>query len=323
MDAKLTLRDPSGLKLVEADDVEDATQGLMTNHADPILKYKVKETGSYILEVADVLGNSGPDCFYMIERLVNAPSFQTFVSPANITIPKGGTALFRVDISSEDKLIPGLDFFLKGLPKGFLLSSLQSQPGSKFWDISVTAPGTAKQELLSLELQAQVLNKGKGQSVITQTAIAADLMMQAFYYTHYIPAAGFVAEVGQPSSFSLRLSADLEDHLQNAITVSNGDTALSIKVRIFRADGFADPIELTLNKKNPLFTMQPTVVLPDETEKVVNLMIDKKIAGKLRRFRSGFAIVGTVNGEIEKKGKRNFQNASFREYTPIFVLQKN
>lgn len=323
MDAKLTLRDPSGLKLVEADDVEDATQGLMTNHADPILKYKVKETGSYILEVADVLGNSGPDCFYMIERLVNAPSFQTFVSPANITIPKGGTALFRVDISSEDKLIPGLDFFLKGLPKGFLLSSLQSQPGSKFWDISVTAPGTAKQELLSLELQAQVLNKGKGQSVITQTAIAADLMMQAFYYTHYIPAASFVAEVGQPSSFSLRLSADLEDHLQNAITVSNGDTALSIKVRIFRADGFADPIELTLNKKNPLFTMQPTVVLPDETEKVVNLMIDKKIAGKLRRFRSGFAIVGTVNGEIEKKGKRNFQNASFREYTPIFVLQKN
>jgi hypothetical protein len=309
--------------LIEADDTEDATQGLMTNHADPILKYKVNKAGTYILEVTDVLGNSGADIFYLIERLANTPSFQTFVSPANLTIPKGGTALFRVDISSEDKFIPGLDFLLNGLPKGFLISSLKSQTGSKFWEISVTAPETAKEETMSLELQAQTLSKGKEKSVATQTAIAADLMMQAFYYTHHIPAAGFVAEIGQPSSFSIRLSADLEEHLQNEIPVSARDTVVSIKVRIFRAAGFTDPIELTLNKKNPLITMEPTVVLPNETEKVVNLKMNDKSGGKLRQFRLGFAIVGTVNGEIEKKGKRSFQNASFREYSPIFVLQKN
>lgn len=35
LDAKMTLRDRYGRKLIESDDVEDASQGLMTHHADP------------------------------------------------------------------------------------------------------------------------------------------------------------------------------------------------------------------------------------------------------------------------------------------------
>ena len=69
--------------------------------------------------------------------------------------------------------------------------------------------------------------------------------------------------------------------------------------------------------------MEPTKVLPHETEKVVNLKIDEKALKKLRRLHLGLAVVGTVNGEIEKKGKRSFQNALYREMTPIFVLGKD
>ncbi len=69
--------------------------------------------------------------------------------------------------------------------------------------------------------------------------------------------------------------------------------------------------------------MDPTKVQPNETEKEVLLKINKKLIDKLRSVTMGIAIAGTVNGEIEKKGKRNFQNAKYRELTPMFVLGKN
>ena len=323
MDAKMTLRDKSGKKLIEVDDVEDATQGLMTHHADPVLQYKVTQAGDYTLEVVDVSGNSGADYFFTIERLPNFHDLQAFVSPANLTIPKGGTAIFRVDITSGEKFTPELNFGIKGLPKGFLTSSLQSQPGSKFLEISVTAPENAKEESLSLEVFIQGQTKGKEPTTFEQTAMPADNMMQAFYYTHHIPASGFVAEITKAPPFSLHLPSEMEEDLQKAISISPLDTVVSFKLRVARSAGFAEPIDLALNKKNPLITMEPTRVLPNEGEKTIRLKIDGKALQKIKRIRYGLSIAGTVNGEIEKKGKRNFENALYREVSPIVVLQKD
>ncbi|HET9571220.1 MAG TPA: hypothetical protein VFP20_07440 [Bacteroidales bacterium] len=321
MDALVRLRDPSGKVLVQVDDVEDALQGLMTNHADPVLQYRVKAAGEYTLEVEDVLGNSGSDCYYLIERKKYIPSFQVFVSPADLTIPKGGTAIFRLDISTKEKTIPALDVTLKGLPKGFLVSDLTIPAGSKTFDISITAPVTAKEERLSLQVLAQTRVKGKDQSTVSQVAIAADIMMQAFYYNHYIPAAGFVAEIVPASPFTLRLSPEMETDLQKPILVSPSNTVIPIKIRVNRTAGFKEPIALALNRKMKQLTMDSVTLLPQETEKVILLKVDPSVLKTQRKFRIGFSIVGTVNGEIQKNGKRSFQNALYREVTPIFLLE--
>ncbi len=71
-----------------------------------------------------------------------------------------------------------------------------------------------------------------------------------------------------------------------------------------------------------MITMDPVKILPGETEKEVRLKISEKALQKLKRFRFGIAIVGVVNGEVEKKGKRSFQNAKYREMAPLFVLGK-
>lgn len=323
MDASMRLRDQSGQVLVEVDDVEDVMQGLMTNHADPVLQYRVKSAGDYLLEVEDVLGNSGSDCYYLIERKKNIPSFQVFVSPADLTIPKGGTAIFRLDISTKEKSIPALDLFVKGLPKGFLVSNLTMPAGSKSFEISVTAPASAKEERLSLQVLAQTRARGKEQSTVSQVAIAADVMMQAFYYTHYIPAAGFVAEIVPASPFSLRLSPEMEVDLQQPILVSPTNTVIPIKIRVNRAAGFTEPIALALNRKLKQISMDSVTLLPQETEKVILLKIDPSVLKMQRKFRLGFSIVGTVNGEIQKNGKRSFQNALYREVTPIFLLESS
>ncbi len=321
MDPKMRLLDASGKVLVEVDDVEDAMQGLMTFHADPVLQYKIITAGDYTLEVEDVLGNSGLDCYFMIERKKNIPSFEVFVSPADLTIPKGGTAIFRLDISTKEKSVPELEFSVNGLPKGFLVSNLKTQTGSKAFEISVTAPESAKEGRFSMEVLAQARIKGKEQSTVSQIATAADVMMQAFYYTHYIPAAGFVAEIVPASPFSLRLSPEMEKDLQQPILLSPSNTDIPIKIFVNRAAGFAEPIALTLSRKVKQVTMDSVTLLPHETEKVVLLHIDPSVLKTQRRYRQGFSIVGTVNGEIQKSGKRTFQNALYREVTPIFLLE--
>jgi len=321
LDARIKFRDPSGKLLLEVDDVEDAMQGLMTHHADPIVQYQALVAGNYLLEVEDVLGNFGADCFYIIERKKNLPTFEVFVSPANLTIPQGGTALLRLDIVTSER-IPELDVTLQGLPKGFLVSSLHTQTGSKTWEISVTAPSSAKEEKLSLTILTQAKIKGKIQSDVSQTAVAADNMMQAFYYTHHIPAAGFVAEIIPASPFSLRLSSEMENNMEDPIVFAASDSILPIKVKIIRKAGFKEPVDLVLSRKLKQITMDPVQFLPNETEKTLLLKLDSKMLKNQRRIRLGFCIVGTVNGKVEKKGKRIFQNALYREISPMFMLEK-
>lgn len=321
MDPHIRLKDATGRILAESDDVEDAIQGLMTHHADPVLQFRAKSEDYYVVEVQDLSGNYGFDYFFLLERKENIPSFEVFVSPANMNIPKGGTGIFRIDVLSKEKFIPALEISIKGLPKGYKLSSLSTNPGTKNWDISVTAPEDAEEKQLTLEVMATATLKRKEVETVTQKAIAADNMMQAFYYTHHIPAAGFIVDVTEPAPFSLHLATSSERELQQAILVNPTDSIIPIKLKINRKQGFTETVELALNKKLKQITQDPVSFLPGETEKTVYLKINPETRKTFRKFRGAFSIVGTVNGEIEKRGKRTFQNALYREYSEIFVLE--
>ncbi|MEA4935579.1 MAG: hypothetical protein VB102_02940 [Paludibacter sp.] len=321
MDPIIRLKDASGNILTEADDVEDAMQGLMTHHADPLIQFRTKKEGYYYVEVEDLTGNSGLDYFYMIERKENHPTFEVFVSPASLTLPKGGTSIFHLDIISKEKFIPELIFLVKGLPKGYTLSNLRSHAGSKSWDISVTAPEDAKEKQLSLEVIASAKLKGKNSGTILQPAVAADNMMQAFYYTHHIPAAAFVAGLTESAPFSLELSYSGEKHPEQSIMVYPSDSVIPIQLKLFRKEGFTEPVEISLNKKLKQLIFDPVNFLPGETLKTVYLKINTNEANVRRKFRTPLYFVGTVKGEIEKSGKRTFQNALYREYSPVFVLE--
>lgn len=322
LDAKIRLIDPSGKTVVEADDVEDPTQGLMTFHADPSLQYKVEEQGVYTIEVEDVLGKCGVDYFYLLERKRSLPTYEVFVSPANLTIPKGGTAVMRLDITTNEKKIPALEVEIKGLPNGFLVSSLQSPPGNKTWDISITAPQNAKGQQLPISVLTQARVKGKEMQSEMQTAGAADNMMQAFYYTHHIPAAGFVANITEASPFILHLPKEIESKLTKPILVSDADSVFPLQISIDRKNGFNEPVELNLSKKTKQISMESTTIQPNESEKTVYLKLNFNTSTKIKRMQISINIVGTVKGVIEKKGQRSFQNAKYREQTPIFILAK-
>ncbi|MBQ3026454.1 MAG: hypothetical protein IJD27_02850, partial [Alistipes sp.] len=134
IDALMRLKNEYGEVLAKVDDTEDPMQGMMTFHADPVLKYTPRRSGDYILEVEDLHRGYGKDYHYLVRRHRQLPSFNAFVSPANITIPSGGTSMFRVDITGRYKRPAHLE--IKGLPKGYTTSSTKLR-GRK-WDVSIT-----------------------------------------------------------------------------------------------------------------------------------------------------------------------------------------
>ena len=315
IDAVLRLRDHFGKVVAKVDDTEDPMQGLMTFHADPVLKYTAKRTGTMILEVEDLYQGYGEDYHYLLWRHSQLPAFNAFVSPANITIPAGGTASFRVDITGKVKRPANL--IVDGLPKGFTTSSLKVL-ASKRWNVSITSPKDATVERFPIKVELEYATKD---SRATAKVVPVDNMMQAFYYTHYIQAAELALDVVAPSPYRLSVDFDVE----NEVKFSANNEHIPIKIIVDKDPGFNEPIELIMGVKHRLFTLDPVTILPEEREKIIYLKLNhagfERFRGKKNAPFWQMNIVGTVKGEITKQGKRTFQNAKYREMTPYFTLR--
>ena len=317
IDGVMRLINRFGKVVAEVDDTEDPTQGLMTFHADPILKYISKRSDEYILEVEDRHQGYGKDYHYLLVRHRQMPPFNAFASPANITIPAGGTSWFRVDI--EGKIKRPAQLVIKGLPRGYTTSSLQIQSGKR-WDVSITAPKSAELERFPIEVK---LDYPGAEGREHTDVLPADNMMQAFYYTHHIPAAELAIDLAEPSPYRMSLGFDIDEELLFTFK----DETIPVKILIDKDPGFNDPVELILGKKNGLFSLEPVSIMPEEKEKTIYIKLNDTALQKLKNKKSSpvwqMNIIGTVKGEIVRQGKRTFQNAKYREMTPFFLIKLN
>ena len=315
IDAVMRLRNRYGRIVATVDDTEDPLQGLMTFHADPVIKYTPRVGEELTLEVEDLHRGYGKDYHYLLRRHKQLPSFNAFVSPANITVPSGGTSSFRVDVTG--KLKRPANLVVKGLPKGFTTSSLKLRGGRK-WDVSVTSPKGATVERFPIEVKMEYPGPdGREQADV----VPVDKMMQAFYYTHHIQAAELALDVTEPSPYSMSVDFDIDKE----ILFSLQDTEIPLTIKIDKDPNFKDPVELMLGNKNRIFELAPISIEPHETEKTIHIKLNP---AALERFKTRknrptwqMHIVGTVKGEIIQRGRRRFQNAKYREMTPIFLVK--
>jgi hypothetical protein len=269
-----------------------------------------------ILEVEDLYQGYGEDYHYLLWRHSQLPAFNAFVSPANITIPAGGTASFRVDITGKVKRPANL--IVDGLPKGFTTSSMKLR--NKRWNVSITSPKGADVKRFPIELK---MNYPGSEGRERAKVIPVDEMMQAFYYTHYIPAAELALDVIEPSPYRLSLELDLEEDLP----VSIDSESIPLKILIDKNPDFNEPVELMLGNKSKLFSLDPISIMPEEREKTIYIKLNQTAMERFKGKRSKpiwqMYIVGTVKGEIIRRGRRQFQNAKYREMTPIFTMRLN
>ena len=316
IDAVMRLRDRFGNIVASVDDTEDPIQGLMTFHADPVLKFTPKVNGDMILEVEDLHRGYGKDYHYLLRQHSQMPSFNAFVSPAYITTPSGGTSLFRVDVTG--RLRRPANLVIKGLPKNFTTSSLKLRAGRR-WDVSITAPKGADIKRIPIELKMEY-PAGKG--VREQAKVLpVDKMMQAFYYEHHIPAAELAVDVVEASPYRMSLTFDLEEEQ----VITPNDEYIPVKIVVDKNPDFNEPIELMIGRKNNLFSLDPVSIMPEEKEKTIHIKLNPTVMERIKKRKGKptwqMYIVGTVKGEVVQRGRRRFQNAKYSEMTPIFVIQ--
>jgi hypothetical protein len=149
LDTVLTLRDESGKKLAENDDVVAGWGGLLGN-PDSSLFYTPKQNGPLLLEVRDRLNRGGPAYPYRL-RVDNArPSFQLFTTPENPVAHAGAAAELKVHLVREAGFEGEVEIWVEGGPRAKFRADQRFEPNADGADmlipeitLRVPAPATS------------------------------------------------------------------------------------------------------------------------------------------------------------------------------------
>lgn len=113
LDTVLTLRDESGKKLAENDDVVAGWGGLLGN-PDSSLYYTPTQSGALLVEVRDRLNRGGSAYPYRLKTDRATPSFQLFTTPENPVARAGGEAELKVHLVREAGFEGEVEIWVEG-----------------------------------------------------------------------------------------------------------------------------------------------------------------------------------------------------------------
>lgn len=220
IDSSIDVLDAKGRPLASADDTKDASAGLITHHADSYLKYRITEDGEYAVRVRDIQSHGGDAYAYRLSIRAPRPDFQLRVFPANLSVPRGASAVAKVKAYRRDGFREEIDLQFAGFPDGFTISPAVIPAGQDEVRFTVTASGDAELGVYSPDVSgsASIAADRRGGAdqdsagrVLRRDAAPAEELMQAFYYWHDVPADQYLVSVVEQRSFSLSLKEASND----------------------------------------------------------------------------------------------------------------
>jgi hypothetical protein len=188
VDSRLNIFDATGKKIHWNDDFRRLNVGLQTHHSDSYIHFKLPTDGIYTIQIADTQrkGGDGFDYYLRLDR--PKPDFKVYLQPSVLNIETGiGTALL-LHIVREDGFDEDINLSLKQAPEGFKLSGTRIPAGTDKIQVVLTVPVKIKAKKLELSIAAKAVIDGKK---VTRKVIPADEIMQAFLWTHVVPAEKF------------------------------------------------------------------------------------------------------------------------------------
>lgn len=190
LDSRLVLQDRKGKIIAGNDDKkEEVLLGTRHHKADSELIVTFPEDGKYTLTLSDTASLGSPDHFYYLRIDSLRPDFEIVLAPSNLYIaPWGGNGKLPLTIIPKEGFNGQIDltfstghFFFTGtnkIPAGLKEATLTA--GSRIDRKNYPNSGPVPFRL--------VARSGK----ITKDVIPADKAMQAFAYTHFVPASELV-----------------------------------------------------------------------------------------------------------------------------------
>ncbi len=182
-DPLVRLIDANGRVVAWNDDTNRPEEGLLTHQADPYLRTKLPADGTYYVQISDAQGHGGTEYRYQMRLSAPMPGFSVLVSPSAVNVPTGGTALMKAHVFRHDGWTGPVRLSLAE-PAGYSLNGAFVPDGVDVLPFTVTAgnsPGVVPQAL-------RIVAAADNDPTIRCDVHAVDERMQAFAYTHLVPA---------------------------------------------------------------------------------------------------------------------------------------
>jgi hypothetical protein len=290
VDPKIWIKADGGAKnLLEADDSKPADLGFVSwrgawavkDTLDPIALFAAPADGQYLLGISDSQGKCGPDHIYRIEIEPAHDAVYTHITSADgyqiprvvgLIVPQGNR--WTLDV----QLAPGfgntykgeIELEAKGLPRGVRMVAPHIAKGATRVPVAFEAAPNAEQQAALIEVLARPVSKG----VPLQTGSRQTIELfnrPGERPLHFLFLDKFALAVTQPAPFHVELEKP------DIALAKNGELAL--KVRVVRADGFKDAIELQPDWLPAGVSKEAAVTIPgDKSEAAFRIRADTKAA---------------------------------------------
>ena len=228
LDTRIALRDEAGAILAACDDVRDPLIGTTLHQADPRIRAELPADGVYTLEIADASGTgcpAGTACLRISEPL---PDFELYAYPSGITAASGNPTPVHILAVRKDGFNGRIVLATPPECNFSIVGANALEPGMDSAVFTVMArngrPADPPTEVKIVGFSGSLARPVRG----------ADEAMQAFAYTHLVPAVRMMGAVrwGAWGADRLRM-VDPRDHV---VLVPGGTAELKLWKRPFKAE---------------------------------------------------------------------------------------
>jgi len=185
LDGVLRLYGPDGKLVAEADDTPSKLNiGLCLQQVDPYLAVTLPANGDYRLELFDRTGGGGGDWQYRMRIGPPQPDFEAYTTQSMLNLPPGGTGTLKLYIVRRDGFKGEIRFRAEGAE---LVGDRTAAADATEIELQLKNPGTWAKSLPPEVIHLfgeTVIAGGK----LEKAVIPCDEYMQAFAYTHLLPA---------------------------------------------------------------------------------------------------------------------------------------
>jgi hypothetical protein len=185
LDSVLELLDAAGGRLAFNDDHEDPSDDQKTHHADSLIRFSLPADGTYYVRLGDAQRHGGPEYAYRLRLSAPRPDFELRVTPSCIHAISWRLNPFAVCALRKDGFNGEIKLRFKDDPFGLALSGGAVPEGQDRIGLTLAIAPMLSGESLHPCLEGRAMIDGKE---VVHQAIPADVMTQAFFYKHVVPA---------------------------------------------------------------------------------------------------------------------------------------
>ncbi|MDD3154911.1 MAG: PPC domain-containing protein [Victivallaceae bacterium] len=184
LDGTLRVRDSRGKVIAQGDDTPSALNiGSFMQQVDPRIAFTVPEDALYTVELSDVAGQGGADYFYYLKAGAPRPDFRLYTNASYLNARPNSSD--RITVHAER--LDGFDgdIVLRcDMPYAKGKTVLRKGKNSAVLSIAAKLPFTRAVRPLVIRGEGKTAD---GKSLVHE-AVIADEFIQAFAYTHLLPA---------------------------------------------------------------------------------------------------------------------------------------